>query len=109
MKDIMNTLESSPKFQLVGSLANSSKDLEGTHEPLTKFALTGQVKVLGAQQHVVSNCMLLRPVMLVEVPLLVALGSPHMLLGFLHKLGNVSGKGGSFMVAAFNPHNKIKW
>ena len=53
--------------------------------------------------------MLLRPVMLVEVLLLVALGSLHMLLGFLHKLGYVSGKGGSFMVATFNPHNKVKW
>ena len=53
--------------------------------------------------------MLLRPVMLIEVLLLVALGSPsHVLLGFLHKLGTVSGKGGSFVVA-FNPHNKVKW
>ena len=49
VEDIMNTLESSPKFQLVRGLAKSSKDLEGTHESLTKFALTGQVKVLRAQ------------------------------------------------------------
>ena len=49
VEDIMNTLESSPKFQLVGSLANSSKDLEGTHKSLMKFVLTGQVKVLRAQ------------------------------------------------------------
>ena len=49
VENIMNTLESSPKFQLVSGLANSSKDLEGTHESLTKFVLTGQVKVLCAQ------------------------------------------------------------
>ena len=49
MEDIMNTLESSSKFQLIGSLANSPKDFEGTHKSLAKFALAGQVKVLGTQ------------------------------------------------------------
>ncbi len=43
MEYIVHTLEPSTQFQLISSLANSPKDLEGTHESLTKFALTGKV------------------------------------------------------------------
>ena len=74
---------------------------------MIKFVLAGKVKALVAKWHIIFNCMLLRPVMLVKVTVLVTLGSPHVLLGFLHKFGNIGGKGGSFL-AAGNPHNNIK-
>ena len=109
MENIVHPLEASTQFQLISSWANSPKDLERTHEPLTQFALTGKVKVPGAQQNHLPNCMLLLPVMCIIKALLVALGSSHVLLGSLHKLGNISDKGSSFLVAAFNPNNNIKW
>ena len=114
MEDIMNTLKSSTQTQqLISSFANFPKDLEGTHETLTKFALTGKVKVPGAQQNLVPNRMHLLPVMCIIEALLIALGSPHVLLGIMHKLGNIGSKGGSkggsFLVGAFNTNNKVKW
>ena len=49
MEHIMNTLESTTQTQLISSFANPTKDPKGTHETLTKFALTGKVQVLGTQ------------------------------------------------------------
>ena len=109
MENIEHPLEMSTQFQLVSSFANPLKDLEGTHKTLTKFALTGKVKVPGAQQDQFPNSMHLLPVMSIIEAFLVALSSPYVLLGSLHKLGNIKDKGGSFLVATFNPHNKIKW
>ena len=108
MEYIMNTLKSSTQTQLISSFANFPKDLEGTHETLTKFALTGKVKVLGAQQNLVPNSMHLLPVMCIIEALLITLGSPHVLLGIMHKLGKVINKRGSFRMAALSPHNKVK-
>ena len=105
----MHPLEMSTQFQLISSSANSPKDLERTHELLTKFILSGKVKVPGTQQNHFPNCMLLLHVTLVIIAFLVALGSLHMLLGSLHKFGNVCSKGGGLLVAAFNPNNKVKW
>lgn len=109
MENIVHPLEASTQFQLISSWANSPKDLEGTHETLTQFALTGKVKVPGTQQDHFPNIMHLLPVMCIIKALLVALGSPHVLLGSLHKFGNISDKGSSILLAAFNPNNNIKW
>ena len=43
MENIVNTLKPPTQIQLISSFANCPKDLERTHEPLMKFALTGKV------------------------------------------------------------------
>ena len=89
MEDIVNIFESSPEIQSVGSLPNSLQPPERSYKPSPKLPSPSQVKGLRREQHFFSHLMLLKSVMLVEVALLVLLGSLKMMLGFLDKLLNV--------------------
>ena len=75
VEDIMNILESHPEIQPVGILPNMLQHPERTYKPSPKLLSPRQVKGLRREQHFFSHLMLLKSVVLVEVVLLVLLGS----------------------------------
>ena len=89
VEDIVNIFESPPEIQHVSSLPNTLQHPEKTYKPSPKLPSPSQVKFLRREQHFFSHLMLLKSVVLVEVALLVLLGSLEMILGFLDKLLNV--------------------
>ena len=89
VEDIVNTFESPPKIQPVGSFPNSLQHPERTYKPSPELPSPSQVKCLRREQHFFSHLMLLKSVVLIKVALLVLLGSLDMILGILDKLLNV--------------------
>ena len=88
VEDIMDIFESPPEIQPVGSLPNTLQHPERTYKSSLKLPSPSQVNCLRREQHFFSHLMLLKLVVLVEVVLLVLLGSLEMILGFLDKLLN---------------------
>ena len=89
VEDIMNIFKSPPEIQSVGSLSNSLQHPERSNKPSPKLPSTCQVKCPRREQHFFSDLMFLKLVVLVEVALLVLLGSLEIILGLLDKLLDV--------------------
>ena len=107
VEDIVNIFESPPEIQPVGSLPNMLQHPERTYKPSLKLPSPGQVKFLRREQHFSSHFMLLKSMVLVEVALLVLLGSLDMILGILNKLLNVLYKVNSSIPPTLMPNNFI--
>ena len=105
VEDIVNIFESPPEIQPVGSLPNTPQHPERTYKPSPKLPSPSQVKCLRREQHFFSYLMLLKLVVLVEVALLVLLGSLEMILGILDKLLNVLYKVNSKRPPTLMPNN----
>ena len=86
VEDIMNIFESPPEIQPVGCLPNTLQHPERTYKPSPKLPSASQVKFFRREQHFFSHLMLLQLVVLVEVALVILLGSFEMTLGLLDKL-----------------------
>ena len=89
VEDIVNIFESPPEIQSVSSLPNTFQYPKRTYKPIPKLPSPSQVKCLQREQHFFSHLMLLKSVVLVEVALLVLLGSLEMIFGLLDKLLNI--------------------
>ena len=89
MEDILNMFESPLEIQPVSSLPNKFQCPKRTHKPSPKLPSPSQVKCLQREQHLFSHLILLKLVVLVEVALLVLLGSLEMIFSLLDKLLNV--------------------
>ena len=107
VEDIVYIFESPPEIQPVGSLPNSLQHPERTYKPSPKLPSPRQVKCLRKEQQFFSHLMLLKSVVLVEVVLIVLLGSLEMILGFLDKLLNVLYKVNSSKPPTLMPNNCI--
>ena len=107
VEDIMNIFESPPEIQPVGSLPNTLQHPERSNKPSPKLPSPSQVKCLRREQHFFSHLMLLKSVVLVEVALLVLLGSLEMILGILDKLLNVLYEVNSSRPPTLMPNNCI--
>ena len=108
MEDVVNTCKASLQVKLVCSLAHALEDLERAHKPLTKFMYSCNMQVSGAQQHPVSNLMLLVPVMAVKVPLLILLCLQQVSLGPLKQVLDMQDKTSCpSMVTSLDHH--IQW
>ena len=106
VEDIVNILESPPEIQPVSSLPNTFQHPERTYKPSPKLPSPSQVKYLRREKHF-SHLMLLKSLVLVEVALLVLLGSLEMILGFLDKLLNVLYEVNSSIPPTLMPNNCI--
>ena len=89
VEHIVNIFESPPEIQSVGSLPNTLQHPKRTYKPSPKLPSPSQVKCFLKEQHFFSHMVLLKSVVLVEVALLLLLGSLQMILGILDKLLNV--------------------
>ena len=89
VEDIVNIFESPPEIQSVGCLPNTLQHPERTYKSSLKLPSTCQVKCLRREQHFFYHLMFLQSVVLVEVALLVLLGSLEMIIGLLDKLLDV--------------------
>ena len=107
VKDIVNIFESPPDIHPVSSLPNSLHLPERTYKPSPKLPSPSQVKYFRREQHFYSQLMLLKLVVLVEVVLLVLLGSLNMIIGILDKLLNVLHKVNSSRPPNLMPNNCI--
>ena len=107
MEDIVNIFESPPEIQPVGSLPRMLQDPERSYKPRPKLPNPSHVKCLRREQHFLSHLMLLKSVVLVEVALLVLLGSLEMILGILDKLLNVLYEVNSSRPPTLMPNNCI--
>ena len=107
VEDIVNIFESPPEIQPVSSLPNTFQHPKRTYKPSPKLPSPSQVKCLRREQHFFSHLMLLKLVVLVEVALLVLLGSLEMILGLLDKLLNVLYEVNSSRLPTLMPNNCI--
>ena len=107
VKDIVNIFESPPEIQSVGCLPNTLQHLERTYKPSPKFPSSCQVKCLRRKQQFFSHLMFLQLVVLVEVVLLVLLGSLEMILSLLDKLLDVLYKVSNGRSPTLTSHNSI--
>ena len=107
VEDIVNIFESPPEIQPVGSLPNTLQHPERSNKPRPKLPNPIQVKCLRREQHFFSHLMLLQAVVLVEVALLILLGSLEMILGLLDKLLDVLHKVSSRISPTLIPNNCI--
>ena len=107
VEDIVNIFESPPEIQPVSSLPNTFQYPKRTYKPSPKLPNPSQVKCLRREQHFFSHLMLLKSVVLVEVVLLVFLGSLEMILGLLDKLLNVLHEVKSSRLPTLMPNNCI--
>ena len=107
MEDIANIFESPPEIQSVGSLPNSLQHPERSNKPSSKLPSPSQVKGVQREQHFFSHLMLLKSVLLVEVVVLVLLGSLEMIFGLLDKLLNVLYEVNSSRPPTLMPNNCI--
>ena len=107
VEDIVNIFESPPEIQSVGCLPNTLQHPERSYKPSPKLPSTCQVKCLRREQHFFSHLMFLQSVVLVEVALLVLLGSLEMILGLLDKLLDVLYKVSSSRSPTLTSHNSI--
>ena len=89
VEDIIDIFESPPEIQPVSFLPNSLHHPERSNKSSPKLPSTCQEKCLQREQHFFSHLMLLQSVVLVEVALLILLGSLEMILGILDKLLDV--------------------
>ena len=103
----VNIFENPPEIQSVGSLPNSLWHPERSNKPRTKLPSPRQMKCLRREQHFFYHLMLLKSVVLVEVALLVLLGSLEMILGILDKLLNVLYEVNSSRSPTWMPNNCI--
>ena len=108
MEHIVNTCETPLQVKLVCNLAHALEDLERAHKPLTKLTYSRQMQVTSAQQHPVSNLMLLVPVMAIKVPLLVLLCLQQVSLGSLKQVLDMQDKVSSPSMATSLDHH-IQW
>ena len=108
VEDIVNIFESLPDIQSVSSLPNTLQHPERSNKPRPKLPSPSQVRCLRREQHFFSHLMLLKSVMLVEVALLVLLGSLEIILGILYKLLNMLYKVNSSRPPTLMPNNCIK-
>ena len=107
VEDIVNIFESPPEIQPVGSLPNTLQHPERSNKPRPKLPSPSQVKSLRREQHFFSHLMLLQVVVLVELVLLILLGSLEMILGLLDKLLDVLYKVSSRRSPTLKPNNCI--
>ena len=103
----MDIFESPHDIQSVGSLPNMVQHPERSNKPSLKLPSTSQVKYLRREQHFFSHLMFLQSVVLVEVALLVLLGSLKMILGILKKLLDMLNEARSSRHPTLVPHNSI--
>ena len=103
----MNIFESPPEIQPISSLPNTFQQPERTYKPSSKLLSPSQVKCLRREQHLFSHLMLLKLVVLIEVVLLVLLGSLEMIFGLLDKLLNVLYEVNSSRPPTLMPNNYI--
>ena len=89
VEDIVNIFEFSPEIQPASSLPNTLQHPERSNKPRPKLPSPSQVKCLRREQHFFSHLMLLQAIVLMEVALLILLGSPEMILSLLDKLLDV--------------------
>ena len=107
VEDIVNIFESPPEIQSVGCLPNTLQNPERTYKPSPKLPSICQVKCLRREQHFFSHLMFLKSVVLVEVALLVLLGSLEMILSLLDKLLDVLYKVSNSRSPTLTSHNSI--
>ena len=107
VEDIANIFESPPEIQPVGCLPNTPQHLERSNKPSPKLPSSSQVKCFQRKQHFFSHLMLPQTVVLVEVVLLILLGSLEMILGLLDKLLDVLYKVSSSRSLTLISHNSI--
>ena len=107
VEDIVNIFESPPEIQPVGCLPNMLQHPERSNKPSPKLSSFSQVKCLRREQHFFPHLMLLQSVVLVEVVLLILLGSLEMILGLLDKLLDVLYKVSSSRSPTLISHNSI--
>ena len=106
--DIVNIFKSLPEIQSVGCLPNTLQHPGRTYKPSLKLCSTYQMKCLQREQHFFPHLMFLQLVVLVEVALLVLLGSLEMILGLLDNLLDVLYKVSSSRSPTPTFHNSIK-
>ena len=107
MKDIVNIFEYPLEIQPVSSLPNTFQHPERTYIPSPKLPNPSQAKYLRRKQYFFSHLMLLKSVVLVEVALLVLLGSLEIIFSLLDKLLNVMYKINSNRPPNLMPNNCI--
>ena len=107
VEDIVNIFESPPEIQPVGCLPNMLQHPERTYKASPKLPSASQVKYFQREQHFFSHLMLLQWVVLVEVALLILLGSLGMVPGLLDKLIDVLYKVSSSRSPTLTSHNSI--
>ena len=105
VEDIVNIFESPPEIQPVGSLPHTLQHPERSNKPSPKLPSASQVKCLRREQHFFSHLMLLQSVVLVQIVLLILLGSLEMILGLLDKLQDVLYKVSSSRTPTLTSHN----
>ena len=105
VEDIVNIFESPPEIQSVGCLPNMLQNPKRTYKPSPKLPSTCQVKCLRREQHFFSYLLFLQSVVLVEVALLVLLGSLDIILNLLDKLLDVLYKVSSSRSPTLTSHN----
>ena len=107
VEDTANIFESPPEIQPVGSLPNTLQHPERTNKPSLQLPSASWVKCLRRERHFFSHLMLLQSVVLVEVALLILLGSLEMILGLLDKLLHVLYKVFSSISPTLTSYNSI--
>ena len=107
MENIVNIFESPPEIQSVGCLPNMLQHPEKTNKLSPKLPSSSQVKCFQREQHFFSHLMLLQLVVLVEVALLILLGSLEMILSLLDKLLNVLYEVNSSKPPTLMPNNCV--
>ena len=107
LEDIVSIFESPLEIQPVSSLPNTFQHLKKTYKPNLKLPSPIRVKFLRREQHFFSHLILLKSVVLVEVALLVILGSLEMIHGLLDKLLNMLHKVNSSRLPTLMPNNCI--
>ena len=107
VEDIIDIFESPSEIQSVGNLPNMLQHPERSYKPSPKLPSICKVKCLRREQHFFSHLMFLQSVVLVEVALLVFLGSLEIILGLLDKLLDVLFKVKSSRSPILTSHNSI--
>ena len=105
--DIVNIFENPTEIQSVSCLPNTLQHPERSYKSSPKLLSSSQVKCLRREQHFFSHLMLLQTVVLVEVALLILLGSLGMIFGLLDKLLNFLYKVSSNRSPTLTSHNSI--
>ena len=105
--DVEDIFESPPEIQSVSCLTDSLYHPERSHKSSPKLPSTCQVKCLRREQHFFSHMTFIQTMVLVEVALLVFLGSLEMILSLLDKLLDVLYKVSSSIHPTLVPSNSI--